>query len=251
MGRPKIEACGFSDRGQVRTTNQDAFYVDDRKKFPHIYAVCDGMGGMYGGEQASKRAVEILKDYKDVLKKLSRKKEVLLTALEQLVVKMDQAIVEMSEEKEEKMGTTLALLYIDKEYAVAVNVGDSRIYHINELSCECVTEDDNLCGELLRRGLLNKTGVRGHQGRYQLTQFLGIGNERVKIIPHIKIMEKPQEGDVYLICSDGLNALFDEKRIVGIKKEESIEVFARGMIEQAGSMDGSDNMTVIVARVTR
>ncbi|NLY11556.1 MAG: Stp1/IreP family PP2C-type Ser/Thr phosphatase [Firmicutes bacterium] len=221
--------------GKVRTLNEDAFWYDER-----CFVVCDGMGGHQAGEVASAMAVDTIKRYQF-------KCEDPVEEIKYAISLAHQKIYQASREKPELsgMGTTLTMGLICKQDEHLVlkigHVGDSRAYLFRNQELSQLTKDHSVVEELMRNGGLTKKEAAVHPQRNVLTQALGLGEIEIDII------DCPiQSGDRIMLCTDGLSNLVDDQQLIeGLIKENPQET-ADFLVELANSLDGRDNITVLI-----
>ncbi len=236
-----LEVCCASDIGLKRTTNEDSFLIN---KPLGIFAVADGMGGHRGGEVASAMAVqtiqEVVKNQKSEGQKISPR--VILTEAYKIASNkiFDRASSESAELQ--GMGTTLVVAYHDDNSLYIGNVGDSRasLYKFNQIWQ--LTEDHSLLNEHLRFGLISEQDVPGFAQKNVITRSVGFERDVL-----CDILERTLEpGDLFLICSDGLSGLVEDKRIAEICNSLSPEKIVSECIKEARKNGGDDNITVMV-----
>ncbi|HTN81312.1 MAG TPA: Stp1/IreP family PP2C-type Ser/Thr phosphatase [Acidimicrobiales bacterium] len=227
-----------TDAGRVRSANEDSWLVD----FP-LFAVADGMGGHAAGEVASRLALDTLRT------------SVADRSLESLVagVKVANArVFEMShtDNSMRGMGTTLcavALVMIQNHERLAVvNVGDSRVYVLQDGALIQVSEDHSLVESMVRQGTLTPEQAKVHPQRNILTRALGIDGE----VGVDSWEVAPFSGDRYLLCSDGLfNEVSDESIARVLVDTEDPEQAAEILVTMANDGGGRDNITVVIVDV--
>jgi serine/threonine protein phosphatase PrpC len=225
--------------GRVRPVNEDALL-----EMATLFAVADGMGGHVGGAVASQVAIEALA----AAFANSRSPDGLLAAVQAA----NRAVYERSvaDAGLRGMGTTLiAAALVDTpagERIMVVNVGDSRGYVLHAGSLEQLTTDHSVAEEMVARGELTEAEAATHPHRHILTRALGIGDD----VEVDTVMRVPEEGDRYLLCSDGLTNELDEAAIEAVLRShpEPSEA-ARVLVERANDAGGADNITVVVVDV--
>lgn len=230
-----MKAAGRTDRGKVREINEDTFGYHD-----NLFVVADGMGGHQAGEVASAIAVEtILKadltgDPKSVLQKT-------MAAANQAILK------EAGHDKElSGMGTTVAVLYVNKERAYVTNIGDSRVYYLSGNNLKQLTHDHSLVYELVKSGEITVEEAKTHPQRNILTRALGSNEMLETEIIEIEVAQ----GDKFLLCSDGLTNSIPEALIKELMSSgEEPETIVDQMINSANKLGGSDNITVILVEI--
>ena len=243
-------SCGASTHvGKVRKNNQDSFGFND-----YLFVVADGMGGHLGGEVASDLAVKTVINVFESSGKLKRKKikrnqSGLLDAVEQANHQVIQTATEDSSLK--GMGTTLCAVMLgvqenESPAFVIANIGDSRVYQFSNENLKQTTEDHSLVADLVRAGELTTQEAARHPQRNVLTRALGIDAASKTDIYELVI----NDGDKYLLCSDGLFNELSEVRITEILTEVSDPQIASEMlVNEAVEAGGHDNVTAMVLTV--
>jgi Serine/threonine protein phosphatase len=145
------------------------------------------------------------------------------------------------------MGTTLALTLFDEQSAIVAHVGDSRVYRLRDGRLELLTRDDSLLRDQVELGLIAVEDAVDSHNRHLVTQALGIGEQ---VTVHVR-QERLRNGDVFLLCSDGLNDLVEDKDIELIvdSLKTNLPLTARHLVQLANDNGGSDNITVALVRV--
>ena len=231
-----LRAGVASDRGLVRTANEDSFFLREG-----LYAVCDGMGGARGGEVASQMACLGLLGVNPAS---AGKRE-----LQDAVESANRAIVHRSagEDHLMGMGTTMTAALITGKQLTLAHVGDSRAYLLREADLTQLTEDHSWVAEMVRRGDLTPAQAAVHPHRSVITRALGTDGE---VEPDITQMEVTV-GDRILLCSDGLTGMIGDTDILEIlAANENAQTTAEMLIRAALEGGGEDNITVIVIDVT-
>jgi protein phosphatase len=250
----RLAIAASSDTGRKRSQNEDRVGSDPAHG---IAVLADGMGGHKGGEIASAMAVET------VLGELAAGLEAGAgpedaqgfsgeSALARHVVEQaNRRILEAaaSQPQYEGMGTTLVIaLFYDDQLTIA-HVGDSRAYRLRGGRLEQLTRDHTLMQELVERGFYTPEEARESLNRNIVTRALGI-EEAVQVDLQEDIA---LPGDLYLLCSDGLNDMVDDQTIgfTLSKFGDNLEEAARQLIEQANERGGSDNISVVLVKVLK
>lgn len=222
-----------TDVGKVRSNNEDAYCVT-----PRLLAVADGMGGIQGGEVASRIAIDLVRDYPFLEKDLS---EGLGNAIRLANKQIFQAALQ---KKMEGMGTTLTTALIEGERAYVGHVGDSRLYLIRDGQIRQITADHSLVGEMVRNGSLSPDQAQQHPHRHLLTRALGTGDEvEVDLLSLDLTLD-----DVLLLCTDGLTSVATDHEILDtVLKSEDPQRAAESLVNLANQKGGPDNITVVTA----
>src|SRR3954468_5358480 len=226
-----------SDTGRARRENEDSYYA----RSP-MFAVADGMGGAQAGEVASQGAVEVLEQA------LPRRGGSVEERLRELVEEANTRINALSRTDDQRagMGTTMTLAYVGENELSVAHVGDSRLYRLRDGGFERLTDDHTLVEELVRQGKLTPQEADTHPQRSIITRALG-PEAAVETDSHTW---PARDGDVYLICSDGLTSMISEAEGgETMTAARSPEETGRRLIDAANAAGGRDNITVILFRL--
>ena len=231
-----VEEFSLSDVGRQRNTNEDSYLEESP-----IFAVADGMGGARAGEVASRMAVEAFADERDPGASPEAQ-------LAHIAREANRKIYKLAQEDSSRagMGTTFtAVMVVDNELAIG-HVGDSRAYRLRGDELERLTQDHSLVEELVRQGKLTEEEAETHPQRSIITRALGPEPD-----VDVETFTYPaRDGDVYLLCSDGLTGMVGEGRVAEVLREaRSLEAAGRKLIEEANENGGRDNITVVLFRL--
>ncbi|MFH1612483.1 MAG: Stp1/IreP family PP2C-type Ser/Thr phosphatase [bacterium] len=242
----KIEYEIKTNVGKIRKLNEDNFLAIPSMNF---FVVADGMGGHKCGEIASKIAVNTLKEILLLYKKNAEKNEEKM--LIEAIAIANNEIYEQSIKNEfaKGMGTTITSVLIKNDVIYFANVGDSRTYLIRNSSIQQKTDDHSWVYDQVKNNLLSKEEARVHKYRNIITRALGIE----KNIKADIFKENLQEGDILLLCSDGLNTMLEDEKIKNIIIENSnnLKKCCQKLIDEANNKGGEDNITIIVVKVKK
>ena len=230
-----------TDVGQKRKMNQDYVFASEGPvgNLPNLFTVADGMGGHNAGDYASSHAVRILvdeiredADYNPV--------KVIRHAIEAANTEIRNRAQE--DENLRGMGTTMVVATIVDQYAYVANVGDSRLYVIQD-GIHQITRDHSLVQEMVRMGEITAEEARNHPDKNIITRAVGVLPEVTADFFEISL--KP--GDEILMCSDGLTNMIedDEIRHIVLGQRDIVEK-AEKLIETANRNGGKDNITVVL-----
>jgi serine/threonine protein phosphatase PrpC len=225
-----------SDRGLVRSNNQDSVYAG-----PRLLALADGMGGHAAGEVASKVVIASLAPLDD-----DEPGDDLLSQLRESVQQGNSAIAELvaNDPDLDGMGTTLTAVLFSGSKLGLVHVGDSRAYLFRNGQLTQITRDDSFVNELLEQGRITEEEAATHPQRSLLLKAL-TGHE---VEPSLTVREA-RAGDRYLLCSDGLSGMVSNETLTETIQIPDPQACADRMIELALRGGGTDNVTVIIADV--
>jgi serine/threonine protein phosphatase PrpC len=245
--REALEIASLTDPGLVRDLNEDSIAADADLGYAIL---ADGMGGYNAGEVASGMTVSLLAEsLKAALRKDSPLDPPALLAGD--VARVNAAVYEASrsDARYAGMGTTLvAVLFHDDRITVA-HVGDSRLYRLRGERLEQVTRDHSLLQEQIDSGLISPEDARLSANKNLVTRALGID-------PFVEVEVRQYEalpGDIYLLCSDGLNDMVADEEIQLTLNllGANLELAAQQLVQMANDNGGRDNISVILARVLR
>lgn len=257
--RNSLEMVSRSDAGKVRSQNEDVVRV-----LPELglALLADGMGGYNAGEVAAAMAVDSLAaGLQQSLEQSLRQPAVqgdscladdsakLRAVLESQVSQANQAIYELAQSQPQYagMGSTLvAALFQSRQLAVA-HLGDSRCYRSRGLELRCLTRDHSLLQEQIDSGLLTEAQARQSPQRNLLTRALGVDPVAEPDIQAFDLLP----GDIYLLCSDGLNDMVEEGDIAAILQAPAADLAlcAERLIQLANDKGGRDNISVVLVRI--
>lgn len=255
----RIEAACGCNIGRRRTNNEDNFYFDNRLlpkenrglkdavaidiplEREECFGVFDGMGGESYGEEASFLAAAVAKNSEKLLADFIYPPRKYLT---DLILKMNDTVCEKSEKLGSgRMGSTAVMLYLSGEYAYVCNVGDSRAFRLRQDEFMQISEDHTDAKFLAEQGITGR--------KPSLTQHLGIWPDEMVLEPYVAKGEL-QDGDQFLLCSDGLTDMVSNAEICAVMKEsESAYQCVNELIARALEYGGKDNVTVIVVRIRK
>lgn len=259
----KFAVCGVvvNHKGCVRKNNEDnfclngiymerrkmdegAFYQIQSEDETQIYAVCDGMGGADCGEEASYLAVCELTCRREKEMQMADSKT--LTAV---LCAISEQIYEEAEQRKQKSGTTVAMLVLQKRQMVFANVGDSRIYRFRNQELTQISRDHSKVQKMIAMGLLTPEQARTDPRRHVITQYLGMPPE-IRLSPYVLLNEEVCDGDIYMLCSDGLTDMVEEPQIEAVLREkQDVQNAAQTLLEIALANGGRDNVTVMLVRI--
>jgi len=231
--------------GNDGTNNEDAHGHFVESKVSFVFAVADGLGGCEGAELASKVAVEAtLGAYQGNPAAWGPGKR-LVRAVQQANIEIHDRVLIVPELA--RMATTLTAVSIDNGVLNAAHVGNCRLYLVRDGRVTQLTKDHTVAGRRTRRGLLNKARARSHHpDRGTLTRTLG-----PELIVAIDRITTPLvEGDVVLLCSDGLYMALEEEPFESCTSHRDASAACRALIDAANERGTVDNLTVAMARIT-
>lgn len=240
-----------TDIGRKRSQNQDAIGSSPEMG---LFLVSDGMGGHQGGETASSTAVEVILSSVDQAKKVPKSAggKTAAQMVETALQNANHAIYERSvaEPKLRGMGTTTTALLFDNKVLTIGHVGDSRCYFLRPNQLWQATRDHSLVEEKLRAGLITREALKTDRMKNVITRSVGFEPAVQVDIYQMEV----KAGDTFLLCSDGLSGLADDKEILEIVQKHLFEGgnaqnAVKALIAAANTNGGDDNVSSIIVQV--
>lgn len=236
-----LRSYAITDIGRRRQLNQDFIYFSETSvgNLPNVFIVADGMGGHNAGDFASRYAVETI--VKEIEASFEKNPVVILgKAIEKANIYTRQKAAENSAFK--GMGTTVVIATCLGRYLEVANVGDSRLYLVND-KIEQVTVDHSLVEEMIRMGGIDRASARTHPDKNIITRAIGAGDTVEADFFYLEL----NAGDIVLLCSDGLTNMVEDETIRHILKNGgSLQERAEELIRTANQNGGKDNISVII-----
>lgn len=231
-----------TDVGQKRKMNQDYVFVSDGPvgNLPNLFVVADGMGGHNAGDYASSHAVQILVD------EIQRDADFNpIKVIRHAIETANTEIIEqaLKDEKLRGMGTTIVVSTIVGHYAYVANVGDSRLYVVQDRIHQ-VTKDHSLVQEMVRMGELKAEDARNHPDKNIITRALGA--EKTVDIDFFDLKLEP--GSTVLMCSDGLSNMVEDAKMeeIILKPDTDLEKKGETLVREANLNGGKDNIAIVL-----
>jgi len=234
-----FEFGNATDVGRVREQNEDYLgYFECING--HIFVVCDGMGGHVGGATASRLAVDAVREYLE-----NHYFDLPQDALKAAIQRANEAVYLSAAENPHLsgMGTTIVMAIVRDDKIYYAHVGDSRIYFLSEGKLVKLTRDHSFVQTLVDQGLLKEEEMESHPRRNEILQALGIRSDiDITLGP---APAKPSNGDILLLCTDGLNSMISDKVTESVLNEDiSVQHKALKLMQLANEAGGYDNITV-------
>jgi PPM family protein phosphatase len=233
---------GITDTGMVRPQNEDSFLSVSLGKWS-LHLVADGMGGHDAGEVASRIAVETVS--REIQEQVKQNKDP-LSLIEHVVQQANSEVKKEGANRGSNMGTTLSLALVADTAAYIANVGDSRVYWIENGSITQITQDHSLVAKLVAMGKLTKEEARNHPKSNLLYRTLGT-DENIKVDTFKVDLKKC--GNL-MLCTDGLwGEVSDEKIHRVFISSKNARSASEELVRMANSQGGKDNITAVVVKV--
>jgi PPM family protein phosphatase len=250
-----LEIASATHTGMVRPHNEDSVSAA-----PDIGLVvlADGMGGYNAGEVASGIAVTMITN--EVKRLMAQRPAHLMNGsghegavglLRTVIAKANSSIFQAANSQPQYagMGTTLVVTFLRDNRITVAHIGDSRLYRVRDGKIEQLTRDHSLLQEQIDNGVLTKEMARRSQNKNLVTRAVGIEE---KVEPDVQTLDT-QEGDIYLLCSDGLNDMVEDDDILLTVNSLGVNLplAANQLVQIANDNGGRDNVSVVLIRVKK
>jgi protein phosphatase len=227
-----------SDTGRRRRRNEDNYVVA-----PPLFAVADGLRGAQAGEVASRLAASALEgEDSDGLRGLER--------IDALIQEANRRIYDRAstDPAASGMGTTMTVALVEEMTVAIGHVGDSRAYLVRDEQMEQLTDDHSLVNELLKSGRLSEEEAHVHPQRSVITRAVGTD-------PDVDVdgfTIEAEEGDVFLLCSDGLTDMVSDEEILELvhSHRDDLDKAVKALVTAANRRGGEDNITAVAFRIS-
>jgi serine/threonine protein phosphatase PrpC len=254
VGHDRVRFAGMTDVGRVRSHNEDNLLIPEEVP---IAVVSDGMGGHACGEVASEITVNVIGNfYKRAASESPRTWPFRMPSAELERNRMITAIklanseifdTAAAETEKKGMGCTVEAMYFAQGRFYIGHVGDSRVYRIRDRAIQLMTEDHSLLNDWRRMKEMSGEEIRNFPHRNVVVRALGLGD-------HVAVdvyVEEYKIGDIYLMCSDGLNDMLEDDAILELveTKKKRLDGACQALIDAANEAGGKDNVTVLLAHV--
>ncbi len=234
----------LSDTGRLRSENQDesgVFYVPNGL----LLMVADGMGGHAGGREAAHLAIQTIRTY------LQQKKYDNIRSAIQVAFEIANTKIRIKAQQNIQlrgMGATLVLVLFDGKQIYYAHAGDSRLYYYSAKELNLLTKDHSVIQQLLDLGIVTPIEAMYHPQAHKVTSALGVDEMMVSITD---APLSAHTGDIFLLCSDGLNNMVLAEEIEAILKDDSLTLFQKNtlLIQKANQAGGTDNITVVLLEI--
>lgn len=261
MKKIKASVCAVTHAGRIRKENEDNYSLNGRltstgdlkkgsafvqtMKEPFHLAVCDGMGGESYGDIASGFATETIASH---AANVYESGEDFSFAISNSLVEANSRICEEIQARGKRMGTTLAAVYAVKGKLYCVNIGDTRIYHYSKGILEQISFDHTHAQTIIDAGAAMMDEIGRIPDAKKLTRHLGVFPNEASLSPNISVIDDVDDGDVLLLCSDGLTDMLTDDEITAVlSTAENSQSCASKLVRLALEKGGKDNITAIAA----
>lgn len=236
-----MQYWGITDKGAVRSQNQDAFSVHSQSDGRILAVVCDGMGGARAGNVASEMTVALFTAAFESITGTDDHR------LGQAAIQANDHVFHraITDDDCAGMGTTLVAALVGEKQATLLNVGDSRAYLINENGIRQVTRDHSVVEDLVSSGKLSREEARNHPRKNLITRALGCEPQLRADLFHVDVAQ----GDHLLLCSDGLsNQLAEQEILYEVIHGGEGDTCCQRLLDIAMHRGAPDNVTVVLVR---
>lgn len=253
-GQPRVIAAGKTDVGRKRTHNEDSFALVESES---LYMVADGMGGHSSGEVASRMAIDTMREFFRATSadpeatwpyKMDKTRGYEENRLITGINLANRRIYDASQRESHLhgMGTTIVGLLCVQNQCLIGHVGDSRVYRLRGDAMQQLTEDHSLLNDYIKMKSMTPQEIENFPHKNVIVRALGM-KETVKVDA---ILDTPQPGDLYVLCSDGLAGPLtdDEIHSVLVKHNKDLGQAAQALVDEANNNGGPDNVTVVLCR---
>lgn len=230
---------GISDTGKVRRHNEDSMLV---RPEIGLWAVADGMGGHAKGDMASQMVVESLRKIHE-----GTSLPKYLDEIEDSIQAVNRKLIETAKESKKKttIGSTLVMLLAYDKYCVYMWAGDSRLYRLRDGEIRQITTDHSQVELYIEQGLISREEALAHPHGNMITRAVGAVDEL-----HLDMdIQEMEEGDRYMLCSDGLTKHIADLEMQSLLADGACEEACRRMIDLTLSRGAGDNVTVIIVDI--
>ena len=236
-----MQTCALTDVGKMRQMNQDYVYVTQEPvgNLPNLFIVADGMGGHQAGDYASRMAVELLLEE---IRACDRHDPIIV--LKECIETMNTRLWGLAQQESglAGMGTTLVAAVLTGDTLHVANVGDSRLYVVDE-TIHQITRDHSLVEEMVAQGRLERDSLEYQAKKNVITRAIGVAESVEADFYEVVLMP----GERILMCSDGLsNMVSDQEMLDIVGLEISLKARTAALVEAANLSGGRDNITVIL-----
>jgi len=237
----QINSHGVTDTGHVRTKNEDSILVHDDE---NVWIVADGMGGHHAGDFASQTITNNLSLFKQ---HASLDDSILL--LEENILNSNSIIRKKSFKlgRNATIGSTVVCVYVWKNFLFTFWAGDSRLYRYRDSTLERLTEDHSYVEELVRMGKIEAKDAEEHPAANVVLKAVGIDDNLRMDFDYFEM----QEGDIYIICSDGLYKDLEEERLTPIIESnlDNMTKLSEALLASSLDAGGTDNTSIIAMKI--
>lgn len=232
-----------TDKGLVRESNQDAYAVGELPGEVAWAVVCDGMGGVAGGNIASSLAVKVISDKITACYNERMRDSSIKNLLDSAITAANREVYDMGEEQLDLkgMGTTVVCVIVRNGCVYVAHAGDSRAYIAHADEVEQITTDHSMVQDLVDRGKITAEEAEHHPNKNIITRALGVSKKIDIDFDQIDL----KDNDTIILCTDGLSNFVSTQEIIDDIKDGQYYAFADRLVKRANNNGGGDNITVV------
>lgn len=234
----------YSIQGR-KPSQEDSFFISEKRKEMQLIFVADGVGGHGHGDFASQLCVEM---YNQAFNK-SQTINLIPVFLQQTALEVAKAVLEKSkiDATYKNCGTTLSGFFIENENYYTINIGDSRVYLFSEGKLLRQTKDHSQVQQLIDNNIISEEEAFTHPKRNMMTSAIGQSLSMIKV--DVSQKKNLKRGDILVACTDGVHdALRDTEIERFLKNNATAEELAKILVKEAFDAGSKDNITVCVYR---
>ncbi len=237
---------GCTDKGVVRSSNQDAYFTGTFNDGTVFAVVCDGMGGANGGNIASRLAVDYLSASLKAGYREKMSENSIRNLLDSSIYAANIRVFDKSRESKDLngMGTTVVVAIVKDNIGYIAHVGDSRAYVVSNNGLVQLTRDHSIVQSMIEDGKITPDEARVHPRKNVITRALGVEET---VVPEFTVCDF-NNNDILLLCTDGLTNYVDAKTIENVILSNEYSDPTIKLIEIANSNGGGDNITAVVIK---
>lgn len=238
-----MKITGNSHQGMVRSSNQDSYAYGEISESACWALVCDGMGGVNGGNIASRTAVETIAESFDRNYREEMNGNSIKNLMQSAFGRANYKVLAKAEADESLtgMGTTAVAAIVTGEKAFIAHIGDSRAYIVGEDGISQITKDHSIVQMMLDNGQITPEQAKEHPRRHIITRAIGVEENVDSDYDEVAL----GENDVLLLCSDGLTNYAEDSDIYRLIRQGDFEGIADRLINFANQNGGGDNVTAV------
>ncbi len=234
----------LSDIGKSRMNNEDCIVIDDSIS---LFIISDGMGGANAGEYASVEACDVIKKY--IYKNMQYGQEEIYynKITTDAIKKANETVYKISitDKSKKGMGCTILVFLIVDDKCYIQHVGDTRAYLLRDSKGLHLTTDHTLVQKMVDDEIISMDEAKNHELKHVLTQSIGLSTAPDVAVKNLSI----QEGDIFLLCTDGLHDHVEEEFIIDTVLNNAPQKAVEKLIKKANQNGGRDNCSAIVIKL--
>ena len=249
----KANCYGLTDVGTTRKGNDDFYLLDEDLS---LFIVCDGVGGNLAGDYASqlcaKTVLDVVRKHRSIVDRYNAdptraNRDEAAQLIQNAIQTANVKVVEEAalDEKRHGMATTCEVILLAGDHAILGHVGDSRTYLLRDGGIHQLTSDHKVADEMIKQGLWTKDDAKKNNFSNVLTRAIGAS----QFVQADTLLVELIEGDLFLLCSDGLHGYFKKNEFAELAKKSELNRLPSELIKFANQSGGKDNITAVVVKM--